>query len=265
MTDGPQLAKIAEKLRTPKEPKKPLPRLVGVHSVLKNKYKIIGLTEEWVKFIGQPEENFKMIVYGKSGSGKTTFVMLLCKALAMLGKVYYNSSEEGEGKSIQDAFIRCDMGSLEKSSFMLGDRHTFSEMLQIIGMKRGPRIVVIDSLQYMKLTKDQYKILIESFPKKAFIIISWSKGDVPEGVHAQGIEYMVDIKTYVKDGVAVSRSRFGATEPFQIYPPKKTMPGPQEPPFETKPKGKAKKAAGTAEISFTDTARLHDSAPEPAD
>jgi hypothetical protein len=243
--DGPKLAKAPKNAPLYSEelsPKAYLPRLIGVHSVLKNTYKTIGLDGEWVKYIGQPEENFKMIIYGKSGSGKTTYTMKLCKALAKLGKVLYNSSEEGEGKSIQDVLVRCDMGELPAGSFMLGDRLSFQEMMQVIGMKRGPRIIVIDSLQYMKLTKDQYKIMTETFPKKAFIIISWSKGDVPQGEHAQGIEYMVDIKVFVKDGVAVARSRFGATEPFEVYPPKMKMPASQEEP-EAKPK-KAKKKGG---------------------
>lgn len=198
--------------------------LISAHTVLKNKYKTINLPGDWVRYIGLPEENFRMIVYGPSGSGKTTFVMKLCKDLTELGKVYYNSSEQGEGKSIQDSFNRCNIHECPKGSFMLGDRHTFQEMVAVLSKKRSAPFVVIDSLQYMNLTKGQYQELIERFPKKAFIIISWSAGATPKGEHAKGIEYMVDIKTYVADGVAISKSRFGATDPFEVYPPRQVKP-----------------------------------------
>jgi predicted ATP-dependent serine protease len=197
--------------------------LISAHSVLKNKYKALeGLDPEWVKYIGLPSANFRMLVYGPSGSGKTTFVMELCVALSKLGKVLYNSSEQGEGKSIQDAFIRAKIGErCEKGSFMLGDRLTYRELVQQLSKKRSAPFVVIDSLQYMGFTKSQYKELVMLFPKKVFIIIAWSKGSKPEGEHAKGVEYFVDIKTYVDDGLVTSKSRFGETELMRLFPSKK--------------------------------------------
>jgi hypothetical protein len=196
-------------------------KLISAHTVLENKYKTLPIDDEWVDIIGLPETNFRMIIYGESGGGKTTFAMKLAKMLSRLGKVYYDSSEQGEGKSIQDAFRRADIGSCEKGSFMLADRHTFQEMMETLGKKRSAPFVFIDSLQYMNLTKAQYQTLIETFPKKAFIIISWSEGKRPQGDHAKAIEYMVDIKVRVNDGEVIALSRFGATEPYRLFPSKK--------------------------------------------
>ena len=196
-------------------------KLISAHTVLENKYKTLAIDAAWEDVIGMPESNFRMIIYGESGGGKTTFAMNLARMLSNLGKVYYNSSEQGEGKSIQDAFRRADIANCEKGSFMLADRHTFDEMVETLGKKRSAPFVVIDSLQYMNLTTEQYKRLVSLFPKKVFIIISWSEGKRPQGTHAQNIEYMVDIKVRVNDGEVIALSRFGPTEPMRLFPSKK--------------------------------------------
>jgi hypothetical protein len=199
-------------------------KLISAHTVLENQYKTLPIPEEWISRIGLPESNFKAIIYGESGGGKTTFAMELGVMLTGLGKVYYNSSEQGEGKSIQDAFKRAGVREkCPKGSFMLADRHTFSEMMDTLSKKRSAPFVIIDSLNYLKLTETQYKEMIEAFPKKAFIIISWSEpsGKKPLGTQGQAIEYMVDIKIRVNDGEAIALSRFGATEPYRLFPSKK--------------------------------------------
>lgn len=196
-------------------------KLISAHTVLGNKYKTLPINSQWVDIIGLPESNFRMIIYGESGGGKTTFAMKLAVMLTDLGKVYYNSSEQGEGKSIQDAFRRAGVADCPKGSFMLADRHTFLEMMDTLGKKRSAQFVFIDSLNYLNLTKTQYQTLVETFPKKVFIIISWSEGKRPLGDNARAIEYMVDIKVRVNDGEVIALSRFGATEPFRLFPSKK--------------------------------------------
>lgn len=196
-------------------------KLISAHTVLNNKYKTLPIDEEWVDVIGLPESNFRMIIYGESGGGKTTFAMKLAVMLTGLGKVYYNSSEQGEGKSIQDAFKRAGVADCPTGSFMLADRHSFREMMETLGKKRSAPFVVIDSLNYLNLTKTQYIEMTETFPKKVFIIISWSEGKRPKGTHAQDIEYMTDIKVRVDDGQVIALSRFGATEPMRLFPSKK--------------------------------------------
>ncbi|GAA4353796.1 hypothetical protein GCM10023185_14720 [Hymenobacter saemangeumensis] len=219
--------------------KRAVKRSVSMHDVLNNKYKMLDLDPEWRKYIGHPQENFKMIVYGESGGGKTTFVMRLCVALTKLGKVYYNSAEEGEGATIQAAAQRCNVKELcAKGSFMLGDRDSFDDMVYKLSQKRSAPFVVLDSLQYMELKEAQFKQLVELFKRKVFIVISWSKGASPNGKVARAVEYMADIKTYVSNGKAVSRSRFGPTEPYEIYPPRQV---------EVKKKGRPAKAKAAPE------------------
>ncbi len=204
---------------------------IGVHQILGNVYSTLNdlpsakasgraLPEAWENAIGLPEIGFRMLVWGPSGNGKTTFVVQLCKALSELGRVYYNSTEQGEGRSIQKVLQQCEVGACKPGSFVLGDRDTYEEMVAKIGKPRQKtRFVVIDSVQYLKLRMEQYQHLVEAFPHIAFILISWEgTNKEPLGAHARGIRYMVDIKTYVSKGVARSDSRFGATVPYQALP-----------------------------------------------
>ncbi len=178
------------------------------------------LSAEWLAAIGLPSVGFSMMVWGPSGNGKTTFVMKLCKELNRFGQVYYNSVEQGQGVSLQQVLNQCAMHECEHHPFMIGDRDTFDEMVEKLSNKRQKtRFAVIDSLQYIELTVERFKLLQEKLPHISFIIISHSTADnQPAGSHARTIRFMAEIKTKVLKGVAISDSRFGPTVPFQVMP-----------------------------------------------
>ena len=179
-----------------------------------------SLSEEWQAAIGVPSVGFSMLVWGPSGNGKTTFVMKLCKELNRFGQVYYNSVEQGQGVSLQQVLKQCQMEDCEHHPFMIGDRDTFEEMVEKLSVKRQKtRFAVIDSLQYIELTVERFKLLQEKLPHISFIIISHATSDnQPAGAHARTIRFMAEIKTKVLKGVAISDSRFGATVPYQVMP-----------------------------------------------
>jgi hypothetical protein len=190
---------------------------IGVVSLLKKNYPAYELSDEWRDAIGNPEKNFKAIVWGKSGQGKTTGTLKLCKELSRFGRVYYNSAEQGEGKSLQDVVKLVNLADCQPGSIVFGDKDTFEEMM--IKLKRNrAKFVVIDSLQYTNLTTANYKLMIETYKKKSFIIISWEgTGGEPKGEYAKAIRYMVDIKIRVHGGILKADSRFGETKPYKIF------------------------------------------------
>ena len=59
---------------------------------------------EWAEAFGEPERNGVWFIWGRSGSGKTTFVLQLCKELARFGRVAYDSLEEGTSLTMKNAF-----------------------------------------------------------------------------------------------------------------------------------------------------------------
>lgn len=168
----------------------------------------------------------QILGWGLPGNGKTTYVMQLCKALTALGKAYYNSIEQGDSKSLQDVIALCRMDECAPGTIVFGDRDTFEDMMEKLRKNRA-KFVVIDSRDYMELTQAQWKLMTETFPKKAFIIVCWEGfGGNPKSEHAAAIRFMADIKVHVRNGVATAQSRFGPTKPYRIFE-KQVKPGEQ--------------------------------------
>lgn len=63
----------------------------GVRELLSMKFDTLPFEGEWYDAFGTPESRGVWIVWGKSGSGKTSFVMKLCKELCKYGRVVYDS------------------------------------------------------------------------------------------------------------------------------------------------------------------------------
>jgi GTPase SAR1 family protein len=200
-------------------------RTISVKELLSKNYPTYEFNDLWTDTIGKPEKNFRMLIWGLPKNGKTTFCIQFAKYLTAFGKVYYNSTEQGEGKSLQDVMRLCKADEVPGGKLMIGDRDTFDEMCEKLRKRNSPKFIFIDSLQYMYLTQSQYKQLVDEFPNKAFIIISWSEsGGNPKGEHAKALRFMVDITCEVKKGVANVQSRFGPTIPYQIFDTPKPLP-----------------------------------------
>lgn len=191
-------------------------KAVGITEFLSKEFDAYPFEGEWLDTFGEPEKNFVILMFGDPGNGKTEFAVKLTKYLSSFKKVLYCSSEQGISKSLQDAIKRNDMADIKgKVFFTKGE--TFDDLVIRLKRRASPGIVIIDSLDYMKLTAEQFKLLRKLFPKKAFIIISWAKNDKPKTQPAKDIEYMADIKVLVKDFKAYPKSRFGGNKPFVIW------------------------------------------------
>ena len=192
-------------------------RAIGVRDFLDKTFDTYAFSGNWLESFGEPEKNFRMVVYGRSGQGKTEFCLQLAKYMAGFGRVYYNTFEQGISKTMQDGLRRNNMEEVA-GQLIFGNRETFPEMLARLGKKRSPRICFIDSRDYMNLTQEQYKLLIKRFPRKSFILVCWESGGAPKGDHAKAMLYMCDIKVQVNDFLAYPASRFGGNIPFAIWP-----------------------------------------------
>lgn len=200
-------------------------KAIGITQFLDKTFDVYDIEGEWLDSFGLIEKNFKMSITGESGGGKTELTIKFIKNLALNHRVKtdYFSFEQGHGKSLQAAIERNCMEDVKgKVMFMTGG--TFDDVVERLSRKGSAKIVVIDSQDYADLTTKQYKLLLKSFPRKSFIVISWSKGDKPKNQASRDIEYMSCIKVFVKDGKAYPKSRFGGNKPFHIFDKKSTTP-----------------------------------------
>lgn len=192
-------------------------RNYGVNDIEAWKFNDISLSPEWVAHLGDLSEGFRMIIHGKSGHGKSEYVMRLAKELAMnYGKVNHNNVEQGRSKTLQSAFTRNNMKGITPGRWTLAEKsqRLFDEWFKRLSGKNTGRVIILDSLDYMKLTFDQFKQLHEKFKHKSIIIVCW---DDPFDVNAKKIKYMCDIKVKVHNFKAKIVSRFGGNKTYVIW------------------------------------------------
>ncbi len=193
-------------------------RPLGLNEFLNKKFTALGVDNELLDFFGDPEANTSIILVGKSGNGKTqSTVNLICKLAPYInGKIFYNSYEQGQSLTLQEAFRREDTTPLT-GKLQVAHKEPWAVMIKRLDRRKSPALVVIDSIQYVRMTYQMWQELRTRYPKKMFILISHAKGDDPADSNADKIKYDVDIKILVKGFVMYPDSRYGGNQPIVVY------------------------------------------------
>jgi len=73
----------------------------------------LNFTGKWANFIGKPDRNFKIMIFGKAGSGKSTFALKFAYYLASdIGlRVLYVAGEEKLGYTLHEKIVRLGISS----------------------------------------------------------------------------------------------------------------------------------------------------------
>lgn len=190
---------------------------LSVAQCLAQKSKVIGVTDRWRASVGEPETGSAWMVWGASSSGKTSFVLQLCKELCRAGlRVAYNSMEEGAAKSFTDAMERENMEECRRK-FVVLNNEPMEDVAEWLKKRRTADALVIDSIQYSGMSYAQYKEFRKQFRNKALIIVSHAEGKEPQGATARRIRYDASVKIRVEGYKAFISSRYGGGEPFTIW------------------------------------------------
>lgn len=191
-------------------------RAVSINQLYAKKRNLLAFESEYAASFGRPELTGAWLIWAKSGSGKTTFVLKLCKYLTKFARVAYNSMEEGDSQSFKLACQRVAMEEV-KSRFILLNNEPIEEMKVRLRKHKAPQIIVIDSIQYSQMTYADYIALKTEFPNVLFLIISHTEGKEPDGKIAKKIKYDSMIKIHVEGYRAFPVSRYGGGAPFDIW------------------------------------------------
>lgn len=186
---------------------KRLPKALSPQDLFRTKIKTIPFADEWQLALGNPAQTGVWIMWGGSGSGKTSMALLLAKELTKYGKVAYNSLEQGASLSMKQALERHDLGSVRRNSFLLlsEDLDILSERLS---RRQAPDFVIIDSLQYAGLDYRNYKAFKERHKDKLIVFVSHAEGIQPDGRTAKKVMYDAEMKIFVEGYRAISKGRF---------------------------------------------------------
>lgn len=180
--------------------------------------RVLPFEGEWRRFMGQPEDRGVWLIWGQSYNGKTRLVLMLTKYIAELGeKVAVVSLEEGDGVSMRRAFAEACMEAVN-NRVSLWVEMDVEDIKRELRKQRSPKVVVIDSLQYLGINYKGYKQLKEEFPTKLFILVSHAnEKNMPKGSTAEQVKYDAMVKIQVSQFRAKANSRYGGGEVLTIW------------------------------------------------
>ncbi|WP_044204038.1 hypothetical protein [Flammeovirga sp. OC4] len=191
-------------------------RAITVDQLSKKRFTTFNFQGQWKDAFGMPEQTGIWIIWGNSGNGKTRFCLQLAKYMASFCKVAYNTLEEGARRSFQKGIEETRMVDV-KRRFLILDREPIEELKERLKGRQSPKVIIIDSLQYTGMDRQQYIELKEAFPNKMFVFISHAEGKNPAGRTANFARYDADVKIRVEGYRAFPVSRYGGGEPFTIW------------------------------------------------
>jgi len=193
-----------------------LKRAISIDQITKMKFKTMKFDGAFADSFGvEVDRTGNWIIYGNSGHGKTTLCLMLAKYLTQFGRVAYDTIEEGARLSFQKAIIRHKFNAIEKRRFIIISEE-LPDIIERLSRQKSPDFIFIDSLQFLGISKAEYKKLVRMFPTKLFIWISHADGKKPYGTLAEYVEYNGDVKIRVEGFKAIVKGRFGQDEDFII-------------------------------------------------
>lgn len=192
-------------------------RALTVKEVLNKKRQTFPFEREWADAFAQPERTGVWFIWGRSGNGKTSFVMQLIAELCKYDRVAFDSMEEGDSLSMRQKLVRAGLSKVG-SRFHLLNAEPISDLRERLARRKSYNIIVIDSFQYTQMSYRDYIQFKEQFKDKLIIFISHAKGSLPRGSAAEGVMYDATLKIWVEGFKAFSKGRFiGPTGEFTIW------------------------------------------------
>lgn len=192
-------------------------RALTVKEVLSKKRQTFPFDGKWAEAFGRPERTGVWFIWGRSGNGKTSFVLQLIRELCKYDRIAFDSLEEGDSLSMRDKLVR--HGLLEVGNRLhLLDAEPMDALSERLSRRKSYNIVVIDSFQYTQMNYRQYIHLKEMHKDKLLIFLSHASGTSPRGSAAVGVMYDATLKIWVEGYKAFSKGRFiGETGEFTIW------------------------------------------------
>lgn len=192
-------------------------RALTVKEILNKKRQTFPFEGRWADAFGQPERTGVWFIWGRSGNGKTSFVMQLIEVLCKYDRVAFDSLEEGDSLSMRDKLVRHGLSKVGGRLHLL-NAEPINDLQERLSRRKSYNIVVVDSFQYTQMTYSDYIKFKERNKDKLIIFISHASGSMPRGSAAVGVMYDATLKIWVEGFKAFSKGRFiGPTGEFTVW------------------------------------------------
>lgn len=198
-------------------------RALSISNIEEKKYDYIPFSDTFHDAFGNRERGGIWIVYGKSGMGKTRFILDLAKEFGQIGySVLFASLEMGICSDFQSELRSSGIRSKSyKIKFV--EELTVAELDDYLSKQRSPDVVFIDSIQYFT---DQFEAKAEEiirlrkkYRSKIFVFTSHVEGKEVEGKAAYIVKRDSFVRIQVEGFRALykGRSRGGDTGYYTIW------------------------------------------------
>ncbi len=173
--------------------------------ICRKSYETLPFEGEWLEAFGCPERVGTWIVWGQSGSGKSSFAVQLCRELSRFGKVLYDSLEEGTSLTFRNKIEQ--LQDIDRGRFQVVSEPM--DALEVrLAKRRSADFVIIDSFQYTGLDYRSYLALKQTLASKLLILISHADGKRPSGRAAKSAMYDGSLKIWGEGDRAYSKGSF---------------------------------------------------------
>lgn len=183
------------------------------HNVLSAKFDLLPFEGQWLEHLGRPSLSGIWFVYGKSGSGKTTYCLQLAKYLTrFVRKVAYNSLEQGLSPAMQQAWRRAGLEECG-NRIMLLDRESLPDLCKRLDKKQSPSVIFIDSVMYLEdVSASELIELRHRHPHKLFVLLGQERNGDAYNSKQIKLKHDADIKIRVVGGVARCETRYSTED-----------------------------------------------------
>lgn len=190
-----------------KEKPKALLKALTVANIINQKVQRIPFIGKWYQAFKEPQDKGVWFVWGGSGSGKSTFILMLCKVLAELEfKVFLNlMEEETDDTDFIDRINLLEMNEVEDK--FLARSYEYKDLVLFLKRKNSAKVVVIDSATYFFESFEQYKQFKRMFKDKIIIITGHANGKNPKHTLEDAIMFDAKMKIFVNGYLALCKGR----------------------------------------------------------
>jgi hypothetical protein len=178
--------------------------------IANRKFDVLSLDEPWNSLIGRPGKNFIMMIHGEPGAGKTTLLLKFVKYLSnnFYKQALFVTSEEFDSVTITEKVNEL-LNPKPKNLHFAGD-------LTSANLKDYD-LVILDSINDLKLDLQDFKELKKKYPETAFILILQHTKD---GQFRGGKDWEHDAQIVGKveaGTINIYKNRFGVRESLNFF------------------------------------------------
>lgn len=198
------------------------PKETSSHSIINSmklqeqEFSTLKFTGKWANFIGNPQPNFYMTIFGKAGQGKSNFAFQIAEYLANNhGKVLYVAREEGISNTTQ---AKVNLNNALSQWLDFTDMRELEDISKSIS-ERKYRFIVLDSINTLKLEPLDIQVLKKNHKHLGVICVQQAtKSGDARG--SNEFAHDADVVVEVSEGQANTiKNRFGMgkNEPYNIF------------------------------------------------